>query len=237
MPVKQIAGQSFEKLIEPLVSQTDLINTKRFIKQLFTKKTREQLIDDLNPLKRLSIIVESDDATFEEKFLRFHFARVYENKNISKVLASVTDITESVVLQKQLEEEKTQNQAYTEMLMKVLLIDPNLLDSFVRNTKKITDRINEILRRSERSQSALRVKVDDIFREVHSFKGEASALEFDSFVGIAEEAEEKLKQLRNKSNLGGDDFLGIAVSLDSLMNVNKQLQNMLFYMTIGFQRF
>lgn len=224
LPVRQFAGKSFEEIVEPMVSAADLINTKRFINQLFTKKVRENLINDLNPLNRVAITVEGEDATFDEKYLRFHFSRVYENKKIAKVLASVTDITESVVLQKQLEEEKAQNQAYTEMLMKVLLIDPNLLDSFVRNARKITERINEVLRRSDRSQSGLRTKVDDIFREVHSFKGEASALQFDSFVGIAEEAEDKLKQLRAKSNLSGDDFLGIAVSLDSLMNVNKQLQ-------------
>lgn len=224
LPVKQISDKLFDEVIEPLVNATDLTNTRRFIKQLFNKNVKQDLVDDLNPLRRLSIAIENESGLFEERFLSFHFTRVMENKQISHILASVRDITEAVILQQQLEEERNQNAAYTEMLMKVLMIDQNLLGSFISNAQKIAARINDTLRKQASTQPELRDKVDTIFREVHSFKGESSALGFENFVKIAEEAENKLKVLRQKTLLAGDDFLGVAISLDAIVNANRQLQ-------------
>ncbi|MBR1375560.1 MAG: Hpt domain-containing protein [Cardiobacteriaceae bacterium] len=224
LPVKQISDKLFDEVIEPLVNATDLTNTRRFIKQLFNKNVKQDLVDDLNPLRRLSIAIENESGLFEERFLSFHFTRVMENKQISHILASVRDITESVILQQQLEEERNQNAAYTEMLMKVLMIDQNLLASFISNAQKIAARINDTLRKQASTQPELRDKVDTIFREVHSFKGESSALGFENFVKIAEEAENKLKVLRQKTLLAGDDFLGVAISLDAIVSANRQLQ-------------
>ncbi len=224
LPVKDIAGKSFDTLISPFVTERDLSNTTRFIKQLFNKNVKESLIRDLNPLKCLTLRIENN-AMFTERYLRFSFSRVYENKQIVKVLVSITNITESVLLQQQLEEEKEQNALFTEMLMKVLMIEPELLTSFIRNTDNITTRINEALKREGKSQAYLKGKVNEIFREIHSLKGESSALGLEHFVSIAEDAEDKLKSLREKSRLTGSDFISIAVALDNIIEVNQNLQD------------
>ncbi len=225
LPIKNIAGKPFDELISPFVNEKDLLNTKRFINQLFNKNVKENLIKDLNPLNCLALTIEQENAIFSERYLRFSFSRVYENKKIIKVLVSITDITNAVLLQQQLEEEREQNALFTGMLMKVLMVEPELLNSFIRNTDYITDKINNILRKDGKTQTHLKEKVNAIFREVHSLKGESSALELDSFVSLAEDTEDKLKAMRDKSKLSGNDFIPIAVSLASIIELNQNLKD------------
>lgn len=224
LPVGDITGKGLDEIIKDMVNETDLTNTRRFVNQLFNKRVKENLLDDLNPLSQVKIAIKTNDAGLINRYLRFKFNRVYEDKQIVRVLVTVSDITEAVNLQEQLEYERRHNLEQTEMLIKVLHVDQDLLSGFIRRTSQVTQKVNQLLKSSGSSQSQLRNKLNDIFREVHSFKGEASALEFDSFVSIAEEAEEKLKELRNRPQLVGNDFMGVTVVLDRLIGLNEEIE-------------
>lgn len=225
-PVKDIAGKRFDEILEGVVAEKDIVNTRRFINQLFNRKTRENLIDDLNPLRRVLVTHKRDNGSERESYLQFNFARSYSGKNIQHVLVSITDITESVELENRLLKEKENNELQLNMLIKLLRIEPDILNSFMRNTSETMGRINEILRRGGRTQAELRANANEIFREVHSFKGEASALELDSFVNIAEEMENTLHALRKKTEITGNDFLSTTIVLEQFFTLNKDIQEM-----------
>lgn len=229
LPNVDISDQDFEHVLDKILSKSDIENTKSYINQLFKPRVKEALVKSLNPLNRVQVFIDDKKGGLFDKFLRFDFTRVYEGKDIKQVLVSVSDITQEVELEQRLEKEREQNTRQVEMLVKVLRVEPTILAGYLRRGDQVAEKINTILR-EQNMRVGLREKVNEIFREIHSFKGESSALEFDRFVNIAEEMEGKLKELREQRELAGDDFLSIAVYLDALMEqleVTKSLHERL----------
>jgi chemotaxis protein histidine kinase CheA len=62
-----------------------------------------------------------------------------------------------------------------------------------------------------------RKKLDTLFRQVHSVKGEAAALGLSSIETRAHAFEDDLKSLREKPSLSGNDFLPLVIKLDDLL--------------------
>lgn len=230
LPGIQLEDQKFGSVLKSILSERDISDTQSYIEQLFKPRVKESLIRSLNPLSRIQVFFDNGQGTVEDRYLKFDFNRVYEDKDIKRVLVSVADITKSVELENRLEREREENNRQIELLVKVLRIDPEILASYMNRGKETTQTINNILRRPDVRNAALRQKIEDIFREIHSFKGESSALELDQFVVLSQEMESKLRTLREKNELSGDDFLSVAVSLDAIieqLNILETLQDRL----------
>jgi chemotaxis protein histidine kinase CheA len=87
--------------------------------------------------------------------------------------------------------------------------------------------INAILREPAREESAFKKKLDSIFRQVHSIKGESSALGLTSIEARAHSFEEDLQALREKrSGLSGNDFLPLIVKLDDLLTHMQSIRDL-----------
>lgn len=225
----EISGRNLKDLLERLVTPIELETTNDFIDQLYNPRVRENLIRDLNPLDRIRFTLDDGRGNMVTRWLSFRFSRVYENNDMQKIkhiLTSVSDITNAVNLEQRLAREREQNNQQVEMLTTILRVDETLMESFVRNANGCNNRINNILRRPHHRQQDLQQKVEDIFREIHSFKGEASALQLSGFVDLANELEEKLKDLRNAAQLSGDDFLPLAVVLDQLLDLTARVDQL-----------
>lgn len=225
LPNIRLSGQTFEELLESILKKSDIENAKSYINQLFKPKVKEKLVKSLNPLTRVQVFFDENQGAIKEKYLNFDFNRVYENKEIRRILVSVTDETDSVRLEERLEVEKQQNKRQIELLVKVLKIDPKTLESFLYRGEQIMQRINNILKDNRQHGQGLQQKVNQIFREIHGFKGEASALELDHLVDNSEAMESKLKELREKTSLTGDDFLPIAIMLDKTIDQFNMLSD------------
>lgn len=225
IPKQKFSGQNLETLLETLIDKKNIENTRRFIKQLFNERIDEQLIEGLNPLQRIPIRFEREDR-LELRYLHFTFNRVWEDEVIKRVLVSVTDISDAVELEENLTKERKQNEQQTELLVKILQISPQLLAGFLRNTHRLTQQINTILKRPDRNITDLKNKAQEIFRDVHSFKGEALALGLDHFVDSCEEIENHLKNLQNNDKIIGNDFMPITIALDDLIERLKTIENL-----------
>jgi chemotaxis protein histidine kinase CheA len=77
--------------------------------------------------------------------------------------------------------------------------------------------INAVLREPAREETAFRKKLDTLFRQVHSVKGESAALGLSSIESRAHSFEDDLKLLREKEDLSGNDFLPLVIKLDDLL--------------------
>lgn len=222
-----IAGKSLSNMLEPLVPSEEVETVREFIEQLFNPKVKEKLIKDLNPLSRLDVQAIDTDGEIDNRHLTFNFSRVYEGKNITNVLTSVADITRSVQLEQQLELEREQNDNQLSMLSDILNADDQIMSSFIRHSKEATKSINEILKRPDSNQTDLKQKASDIFRLIHGLKGEASALKLENFVNTTHEFEEKVSELQSKRNLKGNDFLGLTIELEALIEDTNKAEKLL----------
>ncbi|WP_169740848.1 ATP-binding protein [Stenoxybacter acetivorans] len=225
---KSLSEQNFLNVLDDIaVDKTVLKNTQDYINQLYNEKVLEKLITYLNPLQQLEVYVPNPiHGTREQRYLNFRFKRVLHNKKIVSILVSVLDVTDTVILQMQLEDEKSQNASYLSMFDQAFKMERNQLEEYIGSTEDKIKKINDILKEEGSSQSDFDSKVNLIYRQVHSIKGESSMLGFKVMVSMAEKMEDILTELRKKNKLKGEDFLPLVSILDDLFKINRILIGM-----------
>ena len=210
---KDVGNRNLLEVLSKIVPQEDLEITQTFIDQLYSDWVVEDLIEDLNPLNRISYQAEDTGA---QRFVDFKFFRVWVNGQIERILVSATDTTESVMLQASLDAQKEQEGRELEMLNIILNTNPTVLNSFIQGSMERLNEINQVLKTPETKREDLRGKAQYIARLVHSIKGEASSLKLTRMVDICENFEDALNIMKSSPSLTGQDFLGLVVMLEDL---------------------
>ena len=219
---KDIGNKNLLDILRPLVPDSELEMAQTFIDQLYSDWVVEDLIEDLNPLHRISVQDEQGNGI---KFLDFKFFHVWLGESIERVLVSVVDTTETVMLQASLDLQKEQQGRELEMLNIILNTDPTLMHNFVSGSIARLNDINQVLKQPNTNKNELHSKVHYIARQIHAVKGEASSLKLSRMVNICETFEESLQVMKMSNNLSGEDFLGLVVLLEDLYRLFDVLEN------------
>src|SRR6202035_2326246 len=214
---KDFAGLSFESLLKSIVSERTLATAVKFVKILWAERTNEKLVKTINPLGEVEVHLDSGNGKFDTRYLQFDFHRVRVDGEMTQVLVSVSDVTARVDLAHELQASQNQSQGQVDTLLGILHIDPAQLSSFLNDSNAAMKMINAVLREPTREESVFRKKLDTLFRQVHSVKGEAAALGLSSIESRAHAFEDDLKSLKEKPNLSGNDFLPLVIKLDDLL--------------------
>ena len=189
----------------------------KFVKILWSERTNEKLVKSINPLGEVEVHLDAGHGKFDKRYLQFEFHRVRVDGKITHILVSVSDVSTRVELARELQNSQSQAQAQVDTLLGILHIDPVQLASFLSDSNAAMKMINAVLREPAREESAFRRKLDTLFRQAHSVKGEASALGLSSIESRAHSFEDDLKALREKPGLSGNDFLPLVIKLDDLL--------------------
>jgi two-component system chemotaxis sensor kinase CheA len=211
------AGLPFEKLLKDVVSEKTLSTALKFVGVLWSERTKENLVKTINPLGEIEVNFDTGHGKVSTRYLQFDFHRVRVDGKITHVLVAVADVSARVDLARELQSSQTQAQAQVDTLLGILHVDPTQLASFLNDSNAAMKMINAVLREPAREESAFRKKLDTLFRQVHSVKGEAAALGLSSIESRAHSFEDDLKNLREKSDLSGNDFLPLVIKLDDLL--------------------
>ena len=210
-----LAGISFEELLKPLVPEKTLQTAQRFVEVLWSERTRENLVKSINPLQEVEVSFDTGGSQ-ETRWLEFDFHRVKNDSKLVNLLVSVSDVTARVRLARELAESREKAQSQVDTLLGVLHVNAQQLRSFLSDSDAAMKMVNAMLREPAREESAFRRKLDSIFRQIHSIKGEAAALGLGTVESRAHEFEDALKDLRERQSLSGGDFLPLVVKLDDL---------------------
>lgn len=215
----QIAGRTLTDLLGEMASHKDLENTQLFVEQLYNNWVVEELIQDLNPLKEVLISYVDDKGFNQTSFLEFNFSRVLDKDSdqINHVFVSVVDITNEVKLKKEMAKNQKEHDRQIEMISYLLTVDSQQVRRFIAETRQRIERMNNGLK--DNHTQDLKQKAQQLFRDMHSLKGDASAMKLDSVVGLAEAQETKLKALIDHPNATGNDFLGFTIGLNELIEL------------------
>lgn len=214
---KDFAGLPFETLLKNIVSERTLAIALKFVTILWAERTNEKLVKTINPLSEVEVSLDSGNGRLDTRYLQFEFHRVRVDGKITQVLVSVSDVSARVDLARELQSSQTQAQAQIDTLVGILHIDPTQLASFLNDSSTAMKMINAVLREPAREEGVFRKKLDTLFRQVHSVKGEAAALGLSSIESRAHAFEDDLKSLREKPSLSGNDFLPLVIKLDDLL--------------------
>jgi two-component system, chemotaxis family, sensor kinase CheA len=214
---KDFAGLAFENLLKNIVSERTMATALKFVKILWAERTNEKLVKTINPLGEVEVHLDSGHGKFDTRYLQFDFHRVRVDGEMTHVLVSVSDVTARVELAHELQASQNQAQGQVDTLLGILHIDPVQLSSFLSDSNAAMKMINAVLREPTREEGVFRKKLDTLFRQVHSVKGEAAALGLSSIETRAHAFEEDLKSLRERPSLSGNDFLPLVIKLDELL--------------------
>ena len=145
---------------------------------------------------------------------------------ITHVLVSVADVTARVALAAQLKGAQDNAQTQMDAFLSILHVDPNQLSSFLDDSDVAFKMINATLRDPARDSASFRRKIDGLFRQIHSIKGEASAIGLGSMEQRAHALESDLAALRERTDLTGDDFLPLLTKFDDLVSHSQSVREM-----------
>ncbi|MFC5051833.1 ATP-binding protein [Rubritalea spongiae] len=212
-----LAGVSFVSLMKPLISEKELRTLSDFLELLFEGKTLTKQLDKFNPLKKVEITLNWNGEKFSAKQLGFKFQRIMDGNEVGAVLVSVTDLTESVILEKELKKNVEEQERQTVVIIEILNSDYSKLDPFILDAESEVEIINATLKDlGSKSGGVPGETVDEIYRKIHKIKGDASLLKLQSVVDLAHSIESQLSELRGSGDLTGDKLLGALMHLASL---------------------
>jgi two-component system, chemotaxis family, sensor kinase CheA len=226
------AGLTFEELLRDLVPASTLGTAMKYIKLLWGDRAHENLMKSINPLGQLEITMENGHGGKETRYLQFDFHRVMGPEGIKHVLCSVGDVTSSVLLARELHESQENANAQIDMMVGMMHVDPLQLVSFLDTAETGLKLVNTILKEPARTDAEFRKKLTGLFRELHTIKGEASALNLKSVANRVHTLEDMVGECKKKPELSGNDFLPMVLKLDDLLAHLRNVREMAARLTV-----
>ncbi|MBE2215566.1 MAG: Hpt domain-containing protein, partial [Opitutaceae bacterium] len=215
---EQLAGANLLNLLQRVLSEKMYNVTKDYFALLFDPRRKERAVLQVNPLKDIEVSFSNGKGGFDNRYLGFNFRRIVEDKKVVRLFVTVRDVTQQVELERKLIESEKNKQRQLEILFGILHIDPSELETFCKLVETELNTINQTLRAEDfagatgQRVTALRDRLNAVFRSVHNVKGNACYLRLDYFQRAAEAFESKISELLERPALGGDDFLAIVVA-------------------------
>lgn len=222
---KGFAGNSFIKLFRSRLVGRDLESLEMFSESLFDKTIQESVLNKLNPIEQVELYTSNQDPNLRKRFVKVNFSRIIKDGEIFRVLVTIQDETELILMQKQIEEAKEKNKEETDQLMAILKVDPKLLKNFLGQSIGQLQTISSLYE-NHRDQN-YRPLISQTFNTVHAVKGNSTLLELTTIESRLHEVEEHLVLLRDARNVEGKDFLKILFKVTEVLNLLNNMNEIM----------
>lgn len=211
--IPNLAGQNLKDVLAKLVPEKTVDTARTFIDLLFGERVKESLMGDVNPLREVEISFTNAQGNREQRYLAFEFRRVLTNEKLTHLLVAVSNVTSKIELRRELEITRRRNEEQVALLTKMMHIGGAELGAFMDKTQNALDQMNSVLASSGTSRTENMSKITQLFRLVHTIKGDAAALEFDPIESWAHRFEDLIHDLRKREEISGADLLPLTVSM------------------------
>ena len=215
----------FFKAMSRRVSKENLALTRDYIDLLFEGRVLQELIQDVNPLREVEVEVVNEAGGNIRKFLNFNFSRNERIEENDTILASVSDVTNEVLLRRELEKTKEHQKERINLFIGLLHVTPEKLVSFCDDTIQEMRSINQILANEDLEDSRMRNKLNDIFRRAHRVKGDATALGLSLFESSLHRFESKIEKLLKMKSIDGRNVLELTVQLKEMVGETEMVRS------------
>jgi ligand-binding sensor domain-containing protein/signal transduction histidine kinase len=225
---QEISGKNFLDILDKKVKSNIVKNTREYLDLMFKGDVDEFTLLDLNPLVEIELnLTDENNAWMRSTYLSFNFQRICEENKIQNLIATVTDVTEQVVLAKRLRisEERTQHQM--EWLVNILHLEPALLNEFLGGAESELKYIDSLLKNAGGNGNFHHI-LEELYRSIHVIKGNAALLDLKFFVDLTHQFEEKISEVKRHPEIKGKDFVPLVLQLGdvkrSLIEVRKLIE-------------
>lgn len=212
-----IPDTPFINLLKGKVSQQTLDTAREFMHLLFTKRIRENLASDLNPLVKLEIDLSDSLQHPDIRYLNISFKRVQGDGKISHLLGTASDITEQVKLEKSLAAAESRSQEELEFLSQILHSNPLHLNEYLADIRIVLLSINNMLEQSSSTNDYANI-IQQSLPSIHKLKGDAFALGSDMFGGLMHDFEVMLSSVQHGPSISSKDLLPVTVQINTILS-------------------
>ncbi len=216
---KLISGRRLPRFFQAYLSEKTTKTAVDFVNLYFASHVNSELIEDLNPLKRVPATVTDDSGVVQRKYLNFTFAPIETEKNSRTVLVTVKDITDTILLEEHSDKTEALVEQQLAMFSQILPINPDDLDVFLGESLEAFERLNTLLKDNGRVTDNCEATLNRLLREVHTVKGNAAVLRFNWFAERLHHFEneiEALQKLGERNIVHGRNLLPLTVLLKQL---------------------
>lgn len=216
-----------DDVLGPILGKADMRDTATsYLSMLFDRKVKPGLLAKLNPLTDIEVSTPNDPHQ-KTKYLSFAFEQVKSGKEVDALLVSVIDVTQEVLLQRELTGAEARAKTEIELLLGVIDQEPALVQRFIADAKTRIEQINNELQNVRPDAASYARAVNYVARNVHAIKGEAAMLSMGAIENHAHELEDRLTALRENKSLIGQDFIAIAVGVNELLERIDRVQSVI----------
>ena len=219
---KNLTGKNFIEILQKHVPDNLTNMSRDYLDLLFEGRVKEKLVTSLNPLHEVEYHKQSNKGTARGNYLDFTFNRVVERSGVKHILVTANDVTQKVALMKELELTERNSKTQIELLLNMLKAEPGMLKQFINKTDIELLHINQILK--DHHSIGHSDKLRNIFNVVHTLKGEAAMVKMELFEKRMHEFEEAISGILDQTVITGQDFLTLAVKLESSLQLLEMVR-------------
>ena len=221
---EQLAGKLLTDLLQTLVSEETIENSKDFLDLMFNIELDENMLNELNPLDLVEVKTdELLESALPSQFLAFHFRRILDSdSNIYELFITVIDLTDQINLTKKLEKSATEQKRKMQLMFGILHVEPELFSEFLTTLENETQYIRKHL-----NQPPNEAHIQAIYRSVHSVKGNASLLDLQTVVVKTHSFEDYLMKVLKSKKFSKQILPEIMNQFQELETIFLELKDML----------
>ncbi|AFM11779.1 GAF domain-containing protein [Turneriella parva] len=220
----ELRSKNFLEILSQFFDSATIDKTKLFLELMFEPQRKQNVLLGLNPLSQIKGLFSGGE---KQKFLRFRFGRVMNDANnrVDHLLVTVSDISHEIALQQKLERTEAQNRRHIEMLLAILQSEPATLSEFLADLRQDLLEVSQTLERhAAGAVPDRRAMLLDIYRIVHSIKGNSSLLNFQALTELAHQTESIIESVLNKDEILAGHVVSLAAPVSELENLANELR-------------
>ncbi|KPK96397.1 hypothetical protein AMJ80_00230 [bacterium SM23_31] len=220
----KLANRNLLDILRDKVDPEILEVTHQYLEFLFDDKYEELMLHDLNPLYQMEMVINNS-----KKYLTFNFKRIKNFKSREKsVIITVNDVTKEIMLTQSLEEQKAESKRKMDWMLCVLNIEPGMLKEFITSVQEEMAQIDNAFQQLVASQKENSV-LNNLYRSLHTIKGNASLLELDFLADQAHNAEDVVAQIKNKMKLVARDRKELESQIEGIHKTYDELRELIHH--------
>ncbi len=233
---EKLAQENFLQILKNRVPDKIIKKTEEFLHFMFQAELEEEVIQELNPLTRVEFFFEDELGMWSSsRFFSFKFRRIYDQTGVVALMGIVQDVSEWIQLQKAVQESRNSIQKQMEWLVNILHVEPDILNEFFKGVEHELGYIDKTLKGARDLRFSHQV-LENIYRSLHIIKGNATLLDLEPFVNQANQFIRIVQNIKQKTDLIGNDFVPIVVQLSEMRKKLEEVRR-IFKQIQKFHRF
>lgn len=212
----------FLQAMAPFLSPAKQQEAENYLTLLNSATIKPKMVAALNPLELVNVSVGNPPV---EKFIQYRFTPVQLGKQ-DQYLVRIKDMTQETILARQIEASEKRNQESTQMILSVLHVGPKLLADFIDGVEAELATVEDILQ-SDNTVTQVMARIEELYRSIHSVKGNASLLDLQLLVNVSHDFEDKVEKIRERKAATWDDFIPLALDMSKLQDTISGLKDLL----------